>query len=1516
MAVPPAPEIRSQREMCEHFIPVLKEKGIIINKMGKRMARPAVKGETILTIINGEVVGRKVVTDDTSVVVRQESADHELFCLPQDKFVHNYMLPGTDITETEARFDELRSRGFQYYERKGQSLIYQVTDDDMAFVPVGEFQSSFSQFPQPIRTGDFLVTGYPDCREVYMSRHASIYKDGQFFHGPGVKTAEEMCTIFLPLMRERGMKMRRAGTRLARPAKRGEEVMTIINGEVIAKAIASSDSSMVIQEDSADREFYCLDDDTFRCSYQVPGAEITQKGADYDALRERGFKYFEKTTGGMVLIYQVTEEDMEFVPSGKFAAPFSITPQPLQAGDYLITSFPESKHVYLSRNADQIFFSSKNLEVHYVFGSPLTYAPLNVALELDGLRTSGAVVRLTCATRENLVRLKKAWSGTAPTVLHVSCHTGHDPKAAAGSREVLIVLEDTFGRHNPVSARAFADLVIGGAGLAPQVMVLNSCHSQAIAMACLERGVQRVVAVRAQHALLDRAARDFTLCFYGELRANHSVEAAYRVALENMRASKDPELPAEADKFVLLPEGAPEFHLGAARITRTLSGLDASLEPHLAARVPFGIGEAACVGSLMTPRNLNTIHGPTAASRMAFCCDALKGFSSNRILKICGPSGIGKKAFAGLLASFATMPGGRFFSGGGVVVQHSLDAGIPSQAEMREHFLPVLKKKGTLVQKVGKLLARPAKLGETVRTVIDGEVVAQNVVEDDTSMVIRHDSADHEYYVHDAKRFLKNYDPNGTEIEAQGPEFDALRERGFKFYERKGMALLYQVQEEDMRFVPEGQFHVSFSNVPQPLKVGDYIATGYPNTGNGEVYLSRNATQVYLSKIVRTHEEMRKHFLPIITKRGKIARRVGRWLARPARAEEEVLTSIGGEVVAKTSVPDDTSMIVIAESVDRERYVLDELQFSESYKQPGRRITRKGYDADALRNLGFKYYERKGLVRIYQVTEADLEFVPAGKFWGTRGTVPQPLRVGDYLVTEYPVAREVYASRNAEQVFAPAELTEIIRSQDDMREHFIPLLMEKGIKMRRTGRRAARHAVRDEKIHTIINGEVIAKVTVADNTSMVIRQESCDRELYVRRRKLFHRSFEEPGVEIGEEGAEFDALRDRGYKWYGCKGMVIVHQVHEEDMKFVAGGKFYVSSSSRPQPLKLGDYIVTSYPDAGEVYASRNAMQIYTRVEDGWIPGVSAEGHVVSVDCMVKALQPVDSAGQYKVSIEAGWEGSVLKIDEAGDAYVDFRARCLKLWIRKVDFCHLTLLGVDRSTSAALLRGLTVDFSPTGGASGLLAPPPPGGLQRASSAELLEGPEGLRVRSELETALNAAASKQAALCSRWYNSNDRGPGSPKGPGKRTEAEAAVEAWLRAVPTGSKTLLLLIDGARYLLYDSTRELLRRLLRAHKDLHLLITVERQSDAQGPPLDPLIREHGVVPMRPLEPQEAVEVFLSRLRARPALARRILPQSQAEAMEKIAMSPAFRECQGLPGRLLARAERVDDNAISLDMI
>eukprot|EP00928_Gymnodinium_smaydae_P043333 TRINITY_DN29055_c0_g1_i1.p1 TRINITY_DN29055_c0_g1~~TRINITY_DN29055_c0_g1_i1.p1 ORF type:complete len:1765 (-),score=333.44 TRINITY_DN29055_c0_g1_i1:71-5365(-) len=1546
------PGIRTQEEMCRHFIPILKERGTRVRKMGRRLARPAQRNEEVLTIINGEVVARTVITDDESMVIRQESVDRELYALSAEKFQRNYALPGIEIDDSDPNLDELRDRGFKYYERTGELLIYQVTEEDMMFVPDGKFQVSFSTIPQPLRVGDYLVTVLPDHKEVYMSRHATIYNDdGRLFQARGVTSQEDMKARFLQLMREKGTVMRRAGRRLARPAKKGEEVLTIVDTEVVCKTVVLDDSSMVVQEESADRELYVLDRAQFERSYETVGTEILDRGAEGEALRRRNFKYYEKLPG-MVLIYRVTEEDLSLVPHRKFQVPFSITPQPLRAGDYLVTRRPEEDAIYLSRNAEQIYFSKENLEVHYVFASPLDHSALCVHAELEGLRTSGAVVRLTCATRVNLVLLKKAWSGMTPAVLHISCHTS----VADASEQAEIVLEDANGAGFRVQASQFLDLLIGG-GPAPEVAVISSCRSQSIAAACLQRGVSRVVAVRHTETLLDRAARDFAFSFYGELRAHRSVETAFQVALESMRASREPGVPAEASKLVLLPEGGSELNLGLgaclvrrATVTESMrcGSFALDLEPHLAVRVPFGAGEAGHLGPLVQPRGAvpRSVISAVAASeemvphsRRKFITSMLEAFGKFRVVKIKGPQKIGKGHLSGVLAGFAALPGGRFFSGGVAVISRGSDGGAMSQERMCDHFIPILKSKGTLVRKGGMRLARPAKLGEEVLTVINGEVVAKVVVLDETSMVIMQESSDHELYVLDQHKFEANYETPGKEILNRGHAEDVLAERGFKSYERKGQVLIYRVTEEDMKAVPGGAFEVSFSTIPQPLKVGDYIVTGYPDAK--EVYMSRNAEQIYSSQIVRSHEETCLHFLPLIARKGLAMRRNGAWLARCAQLDEEVSTIINGDVVAKVRVTDESSMVVRAESCDGEYYVFGASDFSKYFESCGSMVADDGREMDTWRARGFQRYHRKGVVRVYKVTESDMKFFPSGRFWGkSPSLMPQVLRIGDHLVADQMDPDEVYACRNAEQVFEPVPRAELVRTQAEMRDHFIPLLRERGTRMRKVGQYVARPARRGELVQTLVDGELVAKAVAEDDSSMVVRRETVDRELMLLSRECFVRNFTKASSSsVLGDGPQFDMLRNRSFKYYDRHGSVLVLQVTPEDAEFVAGGQFQVPFSSIPQPLRVGDYLVTNLPACKRVFLNRNALQCYEPMGDSRRHGRSETAIPLALSTIPRMPSRSDSDSSFvlrlRSCVERGRPGPTPRRSlPIGDASTSAASAASAEATPKLPLQNsFGSVGEESSDPGSPLQ---LGRARHPAASGSPSPMP----ARADP--------GRRICAELEDALATAASKQAALTARWYSerSGSRIDVEPMRSAKsrNAEVEAAVESWVAGLPPGCRTLLVLVNGARFLAYRQPRELLRSLLRRHPGLHLLVTVTTSGNpvpveplspnasidaiedaaaseleaSPPPPLDSQVLEHpNLVPVPSLPVGEVAEVFFMAMmrtqQGRP-LGQLLARMGRVQAVGRLSSHPAIVACQGSPGVAKELAEGLEPSVKTLE--
>ena len=183
-----------------------------------------------------------------------------------------------------------------------------------------------------------------------------------------MKTQAEMRAHFLPILEASGQAVQRAGRGLARPARQGEEVLTVVNGEVVARAEVVDTTSMVLQESSSDREHYVVDGERFAQLYDPTPIPILDAGMEFDALRNRGYKYYVRRKT-VQMLYRVTQEDIDFV-NGMFQVPFSSIPMPLRLGDCLSADFPHADVIYVMRNAEQLT-TAPPIEVHYVYASPL-----------------------------------------------------------------------------------------------------------------------------------------------------------------------------------------------------------------------------------------------------------------------------------------------------------------------------------------------------------------------------------------------------------------------------------------------------------------------------------------------------------------------------------------------------------------------------------------------------------------------------------------------------------------------------------------------------------------------------------------------------------------------------------------------------------------------------------------------------------------------------------------------------------------------------------------------------------------------------------------------------------------------------------------------------------------------------------------------------------------------------------------------------------------------------------------
>mmetsp|Transcript_104530 Transcript_104530/g.184414 ORF Transcript_104530/g.184414 Transcript_104530/m.184414 type:complete len:844 (+) Transcript_104530:42-2573(+) len=502
--------------------------------------------------------------------------------------------------------------------------------------------------------------------------------------------------------------------------------------------------------------------------------------------------------------------------------------------------------------------SAKNSEfqVHYLYASPLQQNRLKIRDEVINLHHSHAIVRLTCATKDNLRVLKDRWTGQE--VLHLTVH------GVWIRKEYHLVLENPNGTSDFRPFKTILnDIMPENKTFAPKVVVVAACESdctQEVQERLLERGVEAVVAIRG--TILDAAARHFAKRFYHELRYLRAEHGAVHQAFYR----------AQHDTSLQYPKEAPSIRISSKNMQQLNSGGDSSCnatsydpsdpDPFLHVGVGFSGMIDGSFSPLLSPRSIH-LNRPyenvpeyenQLQQILGWFVQTDKNQKPAQVVTLHGPPGSGKKTLASELVRFATFPGGRFFSGGAIILSPN---SVLTQREMKRKFGEKLKTVGIKKEKDGFRFARQAKRGESIPKVEDGEIKCTNIVQDDTSWVIRQESVDRELYVLDAEKFQLHYKmDSGTLIseidnnpDIPQAERDALQKRGYQRFERQGTVLVYFIRKDDMEEFEgdECEFIAPFSTTPLKFRVGTPLVTPYVENLDDmeDIYVSENAVQIY-----------------------------------------------------------------------------------------------------------------------------------------------------------------------------------------------------------------------------------------------------------------------------------------------------------------------------------------------------------------------------------------------------------------------------------------------------------------------------------------------------------------------------------------------------------------------------------------------------------------------------------------------------------------------------------------------
>eukprot|EP00471_Norrisiella_sphaerica_P008344 CAMPEP_0184494018 /NCGR_PEP_ID=MMETSP0113_2-20130426/27594_1 /TAXON_ID=91329 /ORGANISM="Norrisiella sphaerica, Strain BC52" /LENGTH=719 /DNA_ID=CAMNT_0026879567 /DNA_START=141 /DNA_END=2300 /DNA_ORIENTATION=+ len=203
-------------------------------------------------------------------------------------------------------------------------------------------------------------------------------------------------------------------------------------------------------------------------------------------------------------------------------------------------------------------------------------------------------------------------------VLH---YTGH-------GLENGLAFEDDCGVMHIVPTETLRELMAAGAKEEEVKLVfVAACHSESTGRAFVEAGVKHVIAVKISEKVADAGARHFMNSFYLSLLMGRTVQNAFTMAVETLKAI--PNLPTaddEAKKYLLLPRNADHNVQIFPKLGR--GGIDDYTDQLALENLPASVDH-------FTGRNLEVQRIVEMFVK-----------ERKRLITICGEAGIGKTAVA------------------------------------------------------------------------------------------------------------------------------------------------------------------------------------------------------------------------------------------------------------------------------------------------------------------------------------------------------------------------------------------------------------------------------------------------------------------------------------------------------------------------------------------------------------------------------------------------------------------------------------------------------------------------------------------------------------------------------------------------------------------------------------------------------------------------------------------------------------------------------------------------------
>jgi len=186
------------------------------------------------------------------------------------------------------------------------------------------------------------------------------------------------------------------------------------------------------------------------------------------------------------------------------------------------------------------------IRVLFVLSCPPTQTNLDTNEELRKIRAAlvaaphrdrFTIEMITAATYDDL---RDSLLRHSPHILHIACH---------GTDDAELILSDGHGGEERIDAPTFVDLLdVLRADL--RLVILNACHSAAITHR-LVPAIDLAIGMRGE--VNDSGAIHFAAVFYGAVATGSTVEAGFRLGVNELRRRK-----AQIDTPELLPREGPQ----------------------------------------------------------------------------------------------------------------------------------------------------------------------------------------------------------------------------------------------------------------------------------------------------------------------------------------------------------------------------------------------------------------------------------------------------------------------------------------------------------------------------------------------------------------------------------------------------------------------------------------------------------------------------------------------------------------------------------------------------------------------------------------------------------------------------------------------------------------------------------------------------------------------------------------------------------------------------------------------